>query len=309
MQPKALAKLGGAIFGVALAVVLNVSLARGQAGGQTPELKQRPTRLLIEAAELKRLLDERSANLVVLDVRSEASYQKGHVPGAVRVDGEKLGELARSPGNVTNEGLWAETVGKLGITEDTTVVIYGEPLPAAARVFWILRYLGVEDVRLLNGGLRAWVQRGFPLSQEASQPRPAQFRPRFRKDLVATLEQVAGALQQAEKKVQLLDVRSLAEFRGQEVRGPRGGHIPGARHCEWVEFLDKEGRFRSPEELRAIFKKLGLNPQERTVVYCHSGGRAAVGAIALELAGYSSVANYLGSWGEWSTGPDLPAEK
>jgi thiosulfate/3-mercaptopyruvate sulfurtransferase len=135
---------------------------------------------------------------------------------------------------------------------------------------------------------------------------PYPFKAAARPDILATYEQVAGAL--GRRAVRIFDVRSEAEYYGENVRAKRGGAIPGAINRDWGLNLDAAGKFKSPQELRAVFEELGFSPDEEVIAYCQGGYRAAHAYYALRLAGFSKASNYLGSWGEWGNREDLPIE-
>ena len=123
-------------------------------------------------------------------------------------------------------------------------------------------------------------------------------------DRLATKEQVVGYVK--DKDRQIIDARSGKEFCGEDKRAKRGGAIPAAKHLEWSDLLDKDGRFKSADELAKLFKEHEISVKEPAVTYCQSGGRAAVMAFALELMGAKDVRNYYRSWSEWGNDPDTP---
>jgi thiosulfate/3-mercaptopyruvate sulfurtransferase len=180
-------------------------------------------------------------------------------------------------------------------------------MPDAARVWWMLKYLGVEDVALLNGGWAAWVKEGRPTTTAVPAVEAIGFEPAFQADRLEEIDTLKEAVRSGKAKV--VDTRSRDEFTGKEVRGKRGGHVPGATHLDWKELVAADGRFKPPEELRRLFRQHGILPDQAPVCYCQSGGRASVEAFALELAGYPKVKLFLRGWEQWSGDPDAPAEK
>lgn len=224
---------------------------------------QKPRDMLITADGLQSRLDER--DLRILDTRSRDAYRRGHVPGAVHVDVADWKALSLSEGGLQDELAWARKVGETGIRRSSTVVVYGDRVPDTARIWWLVKYVGVEDVRILDGGWDAWTAGEGPVSESAPNVQPAEFRPEFQSDRVVGMETVEKSL--ADQGLHVVDARSSGEYIGEEVRGERGGHIPGATHLEWKHLLRKDGRFKSPEELRRLFRKRGIRPGESTACY------------------------------------------
>jgi thiosulfate/3-mercaptopyruvate sulfurtransferase len=260
--------------------------------------------LLIEAADLKK--PEAARKFVVLDARGKGAYKEGHVPGAVWLDAITW-ERGFKDGQ--DEKAWAERIGGLGISAETPVVVYDNNLSKdAARMWWILRYWGVRDVRLLNGGWRAWTAAGGEVEKSENAPRAVAAKLSPDRGRLATKEQVKQWLEG--KSEQILDARSKGEFCGTTASAKRNGAIPGAKHLEWSDTLDKKtGRFKSVGELTKLFKDAGIDPERPTTTYCQSGGRAAVLAFVVELMGGKEVRNYYRSWAEWGNAADTPIEK
>jgi thiosulfate/3-mercaptopyruvate sulfurtransferase len=302
--------LGGAtrIGFLALACLLTsavidtqVEAARGQ---QDPkELKK--VEMLIEPGELANQLD--LDGLRILDTRPSDQYTKGHIPGAVSVNVPAWQELGKTPGGFRNVKAWSEKVGQLGITNNSRVVVYGKALPDAGRIWWTLKYLGIEEVMLLNGGWDAWVKESRPTVAVVPKIVATRFEPRFQADRLEEIESLKEAVTSG--KVKVVDTRSSDEFTGKEVRGKRGGHIPGAAHLEWKELLAEDGRFKNRDQLRELFREHGIKSDESAVCYCQSGGRASVEAFALELAGYPAVKLFVGGWEQWGADTQAKAEK
>jgi thiosulfate/3-mercaptopyruvate sulfurtransferase len=260
--------------------------------------------LLIEAADL--LKPEAAHKFIVLDARGKDKYQEGHVPGAVWVD---VITWARQFGEGKDREGWSKRIGALGIDRDARVVLYDDNLAKdAARVWWILRYWGVEDVRLLNGGWTAWKAVGGTVDKQETKPKSVEAKLSPRGERLATKSQLLEALKG--KPPQILDARSTGEYCGTEETAKRNGSIPGAKHLEWSDVLDKKtGRFKSQEDLTRLFKEAGIDPSQPATTYCQSGGRAAVLAFVVELMGGKEVRNYYRSWAEWGNDPDTPIVK
>lgn len=219
--------------------------------------------MLIQPAALEKQLKE--TDLRILDVRSKEDYAKGHIPGAVWVDIKPWQALVKTKGGFTNKKVWGEKIGSLGIGLKTTVVVYGDRLSNTARLWWLLTYAGIRDARILDGGWAAWTEGKRPQEKIAIKVEAISFEPQFQTDRLMEIEELKEKAKS--KKVQVVDTRSEDEFTGKEVRGKRGGHIPGATHLEWKELLRKDGRFKSKDQLKALFKSRGMVPDKPLVCY------------------------------------------
>lgn len=280
-------------------------------------------RPLIEARELARTLPA----AVVLDVRwrlgGPSTYPEflgGHVPGACWVDLDA--DLADPPGPGGRHPLpdserLQSRLRSWGIDDDSRVVVYdGSDATAAARAWWVLRWVGLESVQVLDGGLAAWTAAGGVLLAGPAETRPpgtCAVRP----GAMPTLD-ADGAARLAAEGV-LLDARAAPRYRGEvEPIDPIAGHIPGARSAAATDNVDADGRFLPADQLRQRFAQLGVTddadeaadpsidaPDPSTGVYCGSGVTAAHTVLGLELAG-RTAALYPGSWSEWITDPHRP---
>ncbi|NLS92762.1 MAG: sulfurtransferase [Planctomycetaceae bacterium] len=262
-------------------------------------------RLLIEPG---RLAKAKPGQFVILDVRSQEAYDEGHIPGAIRVDHD---EWKDAFGDGSDAEAWSKRIGGLGIGPESSVVAYdGSACKEAGRIWWILRYWGVSDARLLNGGWKAWNAKKLPVSTEATPaPEAAEFKATPAKRRLVSKAQVLRAIK--DHRFQIIDTRSNDENCGIDLKkNLRGGHIPGARHLDWVNLVDPEtDRFKSPEELRKLFDEAGIDINQPTASHCQSGGRASVMVFALELMGAKNAGNYYPGWSEWGNLEDTPIEK
>ncbi|MEV0979603.1 sulfurtransferase [Streptomyces sp. NPDC049915] len=232
-----------------------------------------------------------------------AEYEKGHIPGAVFVDLDR--ELAAAPGPAGRHPLpgldvFGTAMRRAGVSAQRPVVVYdGGQGWAAARAWWLLRYTGHPDVRVLDGGLTAWKGR---LETAVPQPPEGDFEP------------VPGAVRRLDadeaaalaRSGLLFDARAGERYRGEVEPIDRiGGHIPGAVSAPTTDNVGPDGLFLPAEELSARFKALGAADDTEVGVYCGSGVSAAHEVLALAVAGIPA-ALYVGSWSEWSSDPDRP---
>ncbi|MEU4655489.1 sulfurtransferase [Streptomyces sp. NPDC023723] len=232
-----------------------------------------------------------------------AAYAAGHLPGAVYVDLDR--ELAAAPGPAGRHPLpelaeFGAAMRRAGVSAGRPVVVYdGGQGWAAARAWWLLRWTGHPDVRVLDGGLSAWPG---PLTTDVPAPAPGDFEP---VPAAAGLLDADGAAELARTGL-LLDARAGERYRGEvEPIDPVGGHIPGAVSAPTAENVAADGRFRPADELHARFKELGAAGDVPVGVYCGSGVSAAHEVLALAVAGMPA-ALYVGSWSEWSADPERP---
>ncbi|MFJ2811633.1 sulfurtransferase [Kitasatospora sp. NPDC087271] len=235
-------------------------------------------------------------------------YRAGHLPGARFVDLDR--DLAAPPGAPGRGGRhplpdpeeFGAAMRRLGVDSDRPVVVYdGAASLAAARAWWLLRWAGHRDVRVLDGGYAAWSAAGLPVTAEVPVPAEGHFKPVPGQLPVVDADGAAawarGAL--------LLDARAGDRYRGEsEPVDPRAGHIPGAVSAPTAENVAADGRFRSAAELAERFRALGAGERE-TAVYCGSGVTAAHQILALEVAGLPATL-YPGSWSEWSSDEARP---
>jgi thiosulfate/3-mercaptopyruvate sulfurtransferase len=287
-------------------ILLGVALTLSPADAKTPAAYAKPD-LLVEASDLAKLTEAAKRPVRVLDARSKDQVEAGHISGAVWVD---AAAWAKAFAEGQDEATWENLIAARGIAPSDTVVVYDDNLSKdAARIWYILRYWGFDDVRILNGGWKAWLAAGG----RAAQAPPVIDRPKDLKlkpdpERLATKGQLLDLLKG--KTPQIVDARSDGEFCGTQETAKRNGAIPGAAHVEWSDTLDKEtGRFKSADDLAKLFDKAGVDPAKPAITYCQSGGRAAVLAFVLELMGGKDVRNYYRSWAEWGNDPDTPIVK
>jgi thiosulfate/3-mercaptopyruvate sulfurtransferase len=197
-----------------------------------------------------------------------------------------------------------------GVNSNSQVVVYDDQGSRfAARVFYVLEFFGHSHVQVLNGGLKKWQSERRPLTTDSPGIAAGDFKPQANPAIIATSDWVNAHLK--DPHVKLLDARSAAEFKGERVQGPRGGHIPGAVNVEWTQVIDSGAikTFLDAPSLEKLFSDAQVLPGQEVVTYCQMGMRAAALCFALRLLGYERVRMYDGSWEEWSARADLPVEK
>ncbi len=274
---------------------------------------------LISAANLAELLAASADSVAVFDCRfdladtgaGEAAYAAGHLPGAqyLHLDrdlsGRKTGKNGRHP-LPSRDALVAALVDR-GLKHGQQVVVYdAQGGMYAARLWWLLRWLGHDSVAVLDGGMQAWEAAGEPMTTDVSRIPVGNFR--AQPPLEVTVDAQAVLANLASRARIVIDARSPDRYRGENETLDRvGGHIPGALNRFFKDNLTADGRFKSGHELRETFSALldGTEPN-RVILQCGSGVTACHNALAMEIAGLHGAALYPGSWSEWSTDPARP---
>jgi len=281
-----------------------------------PDTKYAHPETLVETDWLAEHANDPNIRVFEVDVDT-TSYDQGHAGGAIGVNWKT--DLQQQPvRDLLDKKQIEEFLSKNGVTKDTTIVVYGDNNNwFAAWFFWLLKYYGHKDAKLVNGGRAKWVAEGRPLvtdrpsfeRSEYKAPRP-DASVRALRDYV--LEKVTG------NGAKIIDVRSPKEYAG-ELLAPenlpqegaqRGGHIPGAQNVPWATAVAEDGRFKTADELRTIYEGKGLTRGGETIAYCRIGERSAHTWFVLRyLLGHERVRNYDGSWTEWGSLIGAPIEK
>ncbi|MEX0906140.1 MAG: sulfurtransferase [Balneolaceae bacterium] len=260
-------------------------------------------------------LNDEGVRFAEVDVNTR-SYDSGHLPGAVGWNWktELQDQLRRT---ISSKEDFEALLSKSGISNDTTIILYGDNNNwFAAWAYWLLKYYGHEDVRILDGGRLKWEAENRELTTETTKVESADYKIEginhkyraFRDDVAKTFGSDAHGL---------VDVRSPDEFTGKILAPPgldelsqRAGHIPGASNIPWSKAVNEDGTFKSKEELKALYEGEGITPDRDIISYCRIGERSAHSWFVLnELLEYPNVRNYDGSWTEWGNLIDAPIER
>ncbi|MFN2588430.1 MAG: sulfurtransferase [Actinomycetota bacterium] len=256
-------------------------------------------------------------NVAIVEVDEDVTaYEKGHIPNAIVIDWEnELHDLPRRE-FVSSQRL-AKLLGEKGISGDHTIVLYsGNNNWFAAYAYWLFKYRGVENVKLLDGGRKKWELESRILSQDVPARTPATF------EIGPERPEIRIFRNEVERRVQeggaWVDVRSPEEFRGELLAPPHlpqeqaqvPGHIPGAANITWSKTVNEDGTFKAADELRELYAAEGITEDKDVVTYCRIGERSSHSWFVLrELLGFSDVKNYDGSWTEYGSLVGVPVEK
>lgn len=243
-----------------------------------------------------------------------SAYEQLHLPGAVyaHLDDDLSGPITAQSGRhpLPEIATFAAQLGRWGIGNDTQVVAYDDAGGAiAARLWWMLRWVGHRRVAVLNGGFAKWSEDGLPLTAEQAVVEPQTYSPQQYPSGVATAQQVLESLDHGDSV--LLDARGPNRYRGEaEPIDPVAGHIPGAVNAPFQDNLAEDGRFRDADALRLRFESLLAGRSgEHSVHMCGSGVTACHNLLAMEVAGLGGGQLYAGSWSEWIRNPQRPVAR
>jgi thiosulfate/3-mercaptopyruvate sulfurtransferase len=264
-------------------------------------------------------LKDSNVRIAEVDYDPRANYLLGHVPGAVLFDWK---EDINDPTlrNVLSKDSCEKLLQNAGLNDNTILILYGDFNNwFAAFAFWVFKYYGYKDVRLMNGGRKKWLEEDRALSKDVpSNITRGNFKSTAPDESIRVyLGEVKKALDQRER-VRMVDVRSPKEFTGEILAPPeyptehaqRGGHIPGAENIPWAQAVKEDGTFKSRDDLENMYKNKGIVPEKDIIAYCRIGERSSHTWFVLKyLLGYPNVRNYDGSWTEWGNMIANPIEK
>ncbi len=262
-------------------------------------------------------LKDPNVRIAEVDYDPKANYHLGHIPGSVLFDWKKdINDPLKR--NIISKESCEELLNKSGINQDSTLILYGDFNNwFAAFAFWVFKYYGYKDVRIMNGGRKKWLEEDRSIDRTIPTYQTGNFKASNPDEKIRTyLNHVSESLKSNQSI--LVDVRSPPEFTG-EVTAPaeyptehaqRGGHIPAAINVPWGKAVNEDGTFKSPEDLTKLYKENGIIPEKEVIAYCRIGERSSHTWFVLKyLLGYPDVKNYDGSWTEWGNMIGNPIEK
>ncbi len=244
---------------------------------------------------------------------ARAEFRAAHVPGAAYFDIDEIADHGTSlPHMLPAPAPFARAVGALGVGDGDRVVVYGgKHLIASARVWWMFRVFGHEQVAVLDGGFPRWRAEERPVEPGEARPAPRVFTARLNPARVADLARVRANLDRP--RAQVVDARAAGRFTGAEPEprpGLRGGHVPGSVNVPYDRLFDRAAAtLLPPAGLRQAFESAGVDPARPVIATCGSGVSACVLALGLHLLGSRDVAVYDGSWSEWGAREDVPVAR
>ena len=273
--------------------------------------------VLVDTQWVEDHINDNNVRIAEVDYDPKANYDLGHIPNTVLFDWRKdiNDPLNR---NIISKDDCAKLLQKAGINNDTILVLYGDFNNwFAAFAFWVFKYYGFKDIRLMNGGRKKWLEEDRPISKESPNFSKGNFQAAEPDESIrAYLDYVRNSVMSQQGT--LVDVRSPAEFTGQITAPPeyptehaqRGGHIPSAQNIPWGQAVNEDGTFKSVEELKKLYEPKGITPDKEVITYCRIGERSSHTWFVLKyLLGYPNVKNYDGSWTEWGNMINNPIEK
>lgn len=274
------------------------------------------TDLLVEPQWLFDNLDDKNLVIVDCDIYNQNAYARAHIPNAVKQPRHHWIKSENEDGTpkqyLPTLEEYTDLMAKLGINNDSLIVLYDAwGSPFAIRLWWVMRYYGFSNAKILNGGWQNWVANGFPISLKSSTIKDSQ--------KIQTKEQVSRRVTLTElmenynrPQWQIIDVRSDDEYNGKDPSGnKRSGHIPGSIHLEWNRFLNNSKEiesvriFRPASEIRMLLDSAGISTDNTIVTYCQAAVRASFSAFVFELMGISDVRVYDESMSEWANEADM----
>lgn len=276
---------------------------------------------LVSAEQVKTMLDS-DEDVLIIDVRDAEDYAKEHITGAVSVPDFFYHLTTTSEEELeTTYKKFEDMLSVAGLKLGQKAILYEDGLTTrfggSCRGWWILNHLGHTNAAILDKGFENWKALGLPVDDQVVELEPGDFKVSINNDILAFKDDVLAAID--DENIVLLDNRDAREWYcegsspydadGKDF-SPRRGRIPGAKWVEWYSLMDagEAPTFKTANEISNILEQAGISKNDDIIIYCFKGSRASNTFAALQMAGFTKLRNYLGSWYEWSADPSLPIE-
>ena len=271
--------------------------------------------VLVSTDWVEEHVKDTNVRVAEVDYDPTANYALGHIPGSVLLDWKADINNPLTRDILTKEAC-EQLLQKIGVNNDTTLILYGDFNNwFAAFAFWVFKYYGVKDVRLMNGGRKKWLEEDRALTKDVPSYDTGAFKA---SEPDQSIRVFLRYVQDTLGDKTLVDVRSPKEFSGEILAPPeyptehaqRGGHIPGAANIPWAQAVSEDGTFKTADELKALYESKNVTPDKEVIAYCRIGERSSHTWFVLKyLLGFPNVKNYDGSWTEWGNMINNPIEK
>lgn len=275
--------------------------------------------VLVNTSWVEENIDNKKVRILEVDYDPENAYEEGHIKNAALIWWRKdINDQLRR--DILTKEEFEKLMSKFGVKRDTTIILYGDFNNwFAAFAFWVLKYYGHEDVRIMNGGRKRWEMDKKSYTKDIPTFEPTNYKvSAIHEEYRAYYEEVKRIVDTNSKDYVLIDVRSPKEYSGEITAPPeypmehaqRGGHIPKAKNIPWAQAVNDDGTFKPIEELKRIYESQGIMKDKKVIAYCRIGERSSHTWFVLKyLLGYENVKNYDGSWTEWGNMIRNPIEK
>jgi len=275
--------------------------------------------VLVETSWVAEHINDAKVRIIEVDYDPENAYNQGHIRNAALAWWKRdINDQLRR--DIINQQQFEQLMSRLGVNNDTTLVLYGDFNNwFAAFAFWVFKYHGHDDIRIMNGGRKKWETEGREYVKDVSTLQPTSYKAKPPDEGIrAYLSEVRKIVDNKDAKWALVDVRSPKEYSGEITAPPeypmehaqRGGHIPNAANIPWAQAVRDDGTFKSVDELKQLYQGKGITSDKNIIAYCRIGERSSHTWFVLKyLLGYTNVKNYDGSWTEWGNMIRNPIEK
>ncbi|MCK5846778.1 MAG: sulfurtransferase [Bacteroidales bacterium] len=242
----------------------------------------------------------KSKNAVVISAQSAKNYKVSHIKNAVFIDHNDLYEKGAIEGLLLSPAKLAKYFGSKGVSETKQILIYDDGTNKyAARIYWILKYIGAPNVKILHKDMGAWRSARIMITKASPKVSPATFTPKVNKSIATDYNFVKASI--GNSNVVLVDVRHSTEFDGTIKKPVSKGHIPGSVNLEWKKVENKSGALLPSSELQTVFTNAGITKGKTIVLYCGTSVRSGIVFVALKSLGYTKVKVYDGAYNEWDS--------